>query len=164
MRIETMREETSTTSEGRFPPPVLYGAALVLGQVTQVCRRMPLTPPGFGPLRRLLGGALVAGGLATGIWGVLTMRRVGVSPDPSQPPPALVMDGPFQYSRNPLYVTMTAIYLGITVLRNNLWGVLLLPGLLAMVQRGAIEREEKFLRQRFGETYREYAERVPRWL
>jgi protein-S-isoprenylcysteine O-methyltransferase Ste14 len=33
-----------------------------------------------------------------------------------------------------------------------------------MVQRGAIEREEKFLRQRFGETYREYAERVPRWL
>jgi protein-S-isoprenylcysteine O-methyltransferase Ste14 len=121
--------------------------------------------PGFlEPVRRLLGGMLIFGGLATGFWGVGTMRRAGASPDPRKPPPELVTNGPFQYSRNPLYLTMTAIYLGVTLLRNNLWGILLLPGLLAAVQRTAIEREEEYLRQRFGSAYRDYSARVPRWL
>jgi len=152
------------TPEMHIPPPMLYGGALVLGQIAQVCRRLPLMPDFFTPLRRLLGGMLVVGGAAAGFWGVRTMQKAGASPDPREVPPELVTDGPFQYSRNPLYVTMTAIYLGITVLRNNLWGVVLLPGLLAAVERAAIEREEAYLRDRFGATYRDYEERVPRWL
>jgi protein-S-isoprenylcysteine O-methyltransferase Ste14 len=159
-----MFDETSATPHMLVPPPLLYGAALVLGLIVQKRRPAPLMPRILSPLRRLAGGALLAGGIATGVWGVRAMQQAGQSPDPEKPTTALVMDGPFRYSRNPLYLTMTATYLGITLLRNNLWGALLLPGLLPLIQRGAIEREEEYLRQRFGEDYRAYAERVPRWL
>lgn len=159
-----MHDESPETPERFVPPPVLYGAALVLGQIAQFCRRLPIMPRIFTPLRRLLGGVLVVGGLAWGFWGLRTMQRAGASPDQADPPPSLVVDGPFQYSRNPLYVMMTAVYLGIILLRNNLWGMLLLPGLLALVQRKAIKREEDYLQARFGDAYHDYKERVPRWL
>ncbi len=92
------------------------------------------------------------------------MGRAGTSVAPGKPSTALVEDGPFQYSRNPLYLTLTAFYLGINLLRNNRWGVMLLPALLKALQIGVIEREEEYLRQRFGDDYRAFTERVPRWL
>jgi protein-S-isoprenylcysteine O-methyltransferase Ste14 len=45
-----------------------------------------------------------------------------------------------------------------------LWPLILLPAALAVLAKGVIEREERYLDRRFGAVYREYLERVPRWL
>jgi protein-S-isoprenylcysteine O-methyltransferase Ste14 len=159
-----MSEESAAVPNVIAPPPLIFGAAFALGQILQFIRPVPLLPQFATSLRRPAAGAMIAGGLAVGLWGFRTMQRAGTSADPYEPSTALVEDGPFQYSRNPLYLTLTAIYIGINLLRNNFWGLLLLPALLAVLQRGVIEREERYLHQRFGENYRDFTERVPRWL
>jgi protein-S-isoprenylcysteine O-methyltransferase Ste14 len=59
---------------------------------------------------------------------------------------------------------MATIYAGISSLANALWAILLLPAALVVVQRGVIEREERYLERKFGEEYLRYKERVRRWI
>jgi protein-S-isoprenylcysteine O-methyltransferase Ste14 len=114
--------------------------------------------------RRRLGGLLIAGAIISGLWAVRTMFRHGNSPEPRHPVVSLVVDGPFRFSRNPIYLSMTAFYLGLGLLFGTLWHVVLLPTVLAIMRRGVIEREEAYLERRFGDEYRAYTARVGRWL
>ncbi|MDI3340060.1 MAG: methyltransferase [Sphaerobacter sp.] len=146
------------------PPPLVYAAGLGLGLLLDRARPAALRPALPRPVWRLTGAAFVAGGLGLGGWAIRTMQRAGTGPDPRHPATALVVDGPFRYSRNPIYAAMTAVYLGLTLLRQTLWPLLLLPALLVLIQRGVVEREERYLLARFGEAYRAYQARVRRWL
>ena len=76
----------------------------------------------------------------------------------------MVTQGPFQYTRNPAYLSMTIIYTGISSLVNALWAILLLPVALLVIQRGVIEREERYLERKFGEEYIRYKAQVRRWI
>ena len=143
------------------PPPVLYLGALFLGLVGQRLRPVRPLPR---ELARPLGWLLIGGGLALGAWGVLTFRGAGESVDPTRPTQALVTGGPYRYSRNPLYVGMTAIYLGITALANSLWPLLLLQPVQRLMNGRIIPAEEAYLARRLGDEYAEYRRRVRRWL
>ena len=79
-------------------------------------------------------------------------------------PQLLVDSGPFAYTRNPLYLSMTLAYAGIATWRRAPVALALLPALLVVVQRGVIEREERYLEKKFGERYLAYKSRVRRWL
>ncbi len=144
-------------------PPLLYAGALALGLVAQAARPLPLIPPDAKLPRRLGGVALLGAALAGVGWAMRTMGRAGTSVDVDTPTTALVTDGPYRYSRNPIYLALSALYLGVALLRNALWPVLLFPVLLAVMQRGVIEREERYLARRFGEEYLAYRGRVRRW-
>jgi protein-S-isoprenylcysteine O-methyltransferase Ste14 len=142
-------------------PPLYFVGPLVAGLLLQRKRPASLLP---GPLARLVGLPLLVGGIALARWGFQTMRRADVSPDVHRPVAALVTDGPFGYTRNPLYLSLTLTYLGIAFLFNAQWPVLWLPGVLLAVERGVIDREERYLERRFGAAYVEYRARVHRWL
>jgi len=103
-----------------------------------------------------------SGILAT--WGVVTMRRAGTNVRPDQPALVIVVDGPFRFSRNPLYLALTGFYLGVSMLINTVWPPFLLPVLLAFLHWGVIRREEHYLEAKFGSTYLNYKARVRRWL
>ena len=75
-----------------------------------------------------------------------------------------MVDGPFRFSRNPLYLSLTGLYLGLAMLINTAWPPLLLPVLLAFLHWGVIRREERYLEVKFGSTYLNYKARVRRWL
>jgi protein-S-isoprenylcysteine O-methyltransferase Ste14 len=92
------------------------------------------------------------------------MKRADVSPLPWRAPGRLVVDGPFRFSRNPLYVSLTLMYLGISVAANALWPLAFLIFAVVIVDRGVILQEERFLEKRFGEEYRSYKARVRRWV
>jgi protein-S-isoprenylcysteine O-methyltransferase Ste14 len=141
-------------------PPVLYIGGLLLGLVVHFL--WPIQP--LGPWLARVGGVLllVAGG-AFGFWAERTMTHAGTSFRPDRPATTLVTWGPFRYTRNPLYVSATAIYLGVTLLVNALAPFLVLPFLLALLHWGVIRREEYYLEQKFGDTYRDYRLRVRRW-
>ncbi|MGQ0550910.1 MAG: methyltransferase family protein [Armatimonadota bacterium] len=142
-------------------PPVLYAAPLALAILLHLIvplRMMPRT------LAWVVGALLV--GLASVILasGVRAMARARTEMDVRKPTTAIVVDGPFRYTRNPLYVALTLLYLGIAALINTLWPILLLPILLIVMQRGVIEREERYLERKFGDEYLRYKARVRRWL
>jgi protein-S-isoprenylcysteine O-methyltransferase Ste14 len=92
------------------------------------------------------------------------MRRADTPIDPREPVANLATDGPFRYTRNPAYVSMAMIYAGISCLANALSSMLLLPAVLLVIQRGVIEREERYLERRFGEEYLRYKTQVRRWV
>jgi protein-S-isoprenylcysteine O-methyltransferase Ste14 len=75
-----------------------------------------------------------------------------------------VTDGPFRYTRNPIYVALTLFYLGIGVVLNALWVLLLIVPLIVVMQLGVITREERYLERKFGDEYLRYKARVRRWL
>ncbi|MDP8973972.1 MAG: isoprenylcysteine carboxylmethyltransferase family protein, partial [Actinomycetota bacterium] len=138
------------------PPPVIYLGALVCGLLLN--RKFPVA---LLPRRiaRSLGWPLVSGGVLLIGWFEWAMRNAGTPANPYKPVSHIATDGPFRYTRNPAYLSMTMIYVGIASLANALWAILLLPVALLVIQRGVIEREERYLERKFGEEYLRYKAR-----
>ena len=91
------------------------------------------------------------------------MTRAGTSPEPHKPTARLVAHGPFKLSRNPIYVSYALAEVGIGLLVNSAWLLILLPAAIVLMHYGVIRREEAYLDQRFSDEYREYKQRVRRW-
>lgn len=146
------------------PPPLIYLAGLALGLVAGRLWPLRFVPDALRPLRWTLGTGLTLGGLALIGWAARTMYLAGTHPEPNKPVTALVTEGPFRLSRNPIYLGFTVAYLGLALLLDALWSLLLLPAVLAVMVRGVIAREEAYLERRFDEHYRAYRARVRRWI
>ncbi len=97
-------------------------------------------------------------------WFGRTLRNAETTFRIDRPVSRLVTGGPFRLSRNPGYLSFAMIYAGVATLRNSLWAILLLPAVLAAMQRTIIAKEERYLERRFGEEYLRYKGRVRRWL
>lgn len=146
------------------PPPLIFTAALLLGLLMQWAAPVAMLAGSPLGVRTVPGVSLVGAAMVLALWAALAMRRAGTNIDPRRPTTALVVTGPFHFTRNPLYLSLTLLYLGITALANALGPLVLLPAVLILVQRGVIEREERYLERKFGEAYREYRATVRRWL
>ena len=106
----------------------------------------------------------MGGGAVLNGWFLRTIRKAEVPIRTDQPVPRLTTGGPFRYSRNPSYLALAMIYAGIASLRNSLWAMLLLPPVVAVMQREVIGREERYLERAFGEEYLAYKGKVRRWV
>lgn len=115
-------------------------------------------------ISRGLGVTLVILGIAMARWSFATMNHRGTSGNPRTTPNALITAGPFRYSRNPIYVAMTLMALGLDFFVSSTWMLLALIPLLMLMQWGVIQREEHFLMELFGETYQQYCKQVRRWI
>ena len=144
------------------PPPLIYAGGLLASLLLHLAFpiKVRLLPR---RLSRRLGGLLVVGAVALATTGFRFMRRAGTNVNPTVPTTALVVKGPFQFTRNPLYLSMALLYSGIALLLNMLWAMLILPFVLFVMRRGVIEREERYLERKFGEQYLQYKARVRRW-
>ena len=90
--------------------------------------------------------------------------RAGTSVVPAEPATALVVTGPYRFTRNPIYIGFVLAYFGFAIVLTSMWVLLLLIPVLVILQRGVVAREEEYLERQFGEAYRKYKARVPRWL
>jgi protein-S-isoprenylcysteine O-methyltransferase Ste14 len=81
-----------------------------------------------------------------------------------KPASSLQITGIYRITRNPMYVGLAILYLGITCFIGNWWNVILFPLLFIIVQAYIIKREERYLELEFGEQYNAYKETVRRWL
>ena len=145
----------------RVPPPLIYLLALLLGLLLNRRLHVPFLSR---RVARVLGWPLVGGGIALAAWFARTIHGADTTLRTDKPVSSLVQEGPFRYSRNPGYLSLTMIYVGIAILRNALWAILLLPLALYVIQREVIEREERYLERTFGEEYLAYTRRVRRWV
>ncbi|HYA21106.1 MAG TPA: isoprenylcysteine carboxylmethyltransferase family protein [Burkholderiales bacterium] len=142
-------------------PPLLYGIAFIVVLALRWFRPLPM----FDDAVALWPGiALVILGVGIAIWGRNALKAAGTNINPSLPTTAIVKSGPFRFSRNPLYLALTLVYLGITLAVNSWWGIVVLIPLLIIMHRGVILREERYLEAKFGESYRQYCSRVRRYI
>lgn len=149
------------TSGVHFPPPFVYAAGILGGWA--LGRAWPLRALGDSwadPLALLLSLAgLLLVGSALGLF-----RAAGTDPLPMRPSTALVLRGPYRFTRNPMYLGMALLYAAVALLFDLAWALLLLPVVLLVIRSAVIAREERYLETRFGDEYRAYRARVRRWL
>jgi protein-S-isoprenylcysteine O-methyltransferase Ste14 len=142
------------------PPPLIFGAPLVTGLLLDRWHPLPFLPP---TIATWIGIPLFLG-LFVGFPAVIAFRRAATSPNPWRPSTALVTDGIYGVTRNPMYLGMLLLYLGGSCWGNSLWPLCFLPLVLGVMHVGVIVREEAYLESQFGEEYRSYRKRVRRWL
>jgi protein-S-isoprenylcysteine O-methyltransferase Ste14 len=146
----------------RIPPPLVYLAALVVGGVLHYLAPLALDP-GFAA--RVGGGAIsaLAGvGLMAAAMGLF--RRTGQDPKPWKATPEIISSGIYTRTRNPMYVGMALLQLGIGIGWANGWILALIPPVLIIIYLTAIRHEEAYLEGKFGDSYLEYKNSVRRWL
>lgn len=142
-------------------PPLVFLAALATGWVLHLVRPVALPIP---PAARWTGAALGLGGLALGAAGRVALARAGTEVNPMKPATAVVTTGAYRLSRNPMYVGMTFVFLGITLATRSGWLMTLLPAIAALIHWGVVRREERYLAGKFGAEYQAYRARVRRYL
>lgn len=145
-------------------PPNLYLGGLALGCLLELI--YPIGPGLAGGTARpiWIGLGLAVIGLAIGWKAIVQFTDAGTTVPLDQPTDALVTDGLYSWSRNPIYIGLTVLYTGLAIALTSGWSLLILPLILFVLQKTVIAREESFLEKEFGESYLAYKRRVPRWL
>lgn len=150
------------SSDVRIFPPAIHVAAIALGFLVQWVAPVRIIDGG-GRLTLLAGCLLLA--IAAGLiaWTVTVMFRAGTTPNPTRPTTALIIDGPFRLTRNPMYLAWELICVGVGLAANALWPVLMAIPAAFATRRLVIDKEERYLGRRFGADYEAYKARVRRW-
>jgi protein-S-isoprenylcysteine O-methyltransferase Ste14 len=125
---------------------------------------LPAVPGGRSIWLTGLGWAFVAVGVAWLVWALATFFRARTAIYPNRPASVIVEHGPYRYSRNPMYVALAAMTIGIGLVANTLWILLLLPVALFLLVQLVIRREEAYLTAAFPDEYGAYRSRVRRWI
>jgi protein-S-isoprenylcysteine O-methyltransferase Ste14 len=143
------------------PPPLIFLGGLAVGFGLEA-----LLPGSSLPdaVAWILGAVLVVAGVALLASFNTAFARKGTAVEPWKPTTAIVSTGPYRLTRNPAYVGMALLYIGIAVLSQALWALLPLPIVVAVIDRGVIAREERYLERKFGQEYLDYKRRVRRWI
>ena len=118
----------------------------------------------LGDWRVSVGWALVLAFVGWNGWSLWLFGRHRTGLLPGQATRELIEEGPYRLSRNPLYLGLLALYLGLALLAPTVWGLFLFPVAVLLITWGAILPEERYLRERFGSRYELYSGRVRRWL
>jgi protein-S-isoprenylcysteine O-methyltransferase Ste14 len=143
----------------QFPPPFLFVAGILAGWLLNKWIALPALP-----LPPIVGWSLICAGVLLALSAVSRFFRARTHLIPNRPATALVVAGPYRFTRNPMYVSLTAVYLGVCVLMQSLWVLVLLPLVLVTIYRKVIAPEESYMERRFGDEYLLYKKRVRRWL
>jgi protein-S-isoprenylcysteine O-methyltransferase Ste14 len=144
-------------------PPFIFLGFLVAAIVLEAVVPLPLLGA-YAVARYLAGAALAACGFALIGMGMRRFAAAGTNVPPNLPTTALVIDGIYGRTRNPLYLGTTLVYLGVSVAAGSLWAIVLAVPLLWVINVGVIAREERYLERKFGDAYRAYKGRVRRWV
>ncbi len=145
-------------------PPLAYLGFLAAGAFAEGLAPAPWPDVLSRPARYVGGGLLVLAGVALALFAAGRFRAAGTNIPPTLPATALVVGGPYRWSRNPMYIAMAAVYAGLGIAAGSSWTLALLVPALLVIRYGVIAREEAYLARRFGDAYRLYKSRVRRWV
>jgi protein-S-isoprenylcysteine O-methyltransferase Ste14 len=145
-------------------PPLLFLGALLLGAVAD--RRLPVSDAvqDKGTVRWVVGSSLILAGLGLFVTGIANFSAAATPVPTNEPSRALVTTGIHGWTRNPIYLGMFLVYGGIGIAARSPWTLVLGLPLAVTIRCGVVAREERYLARRFGDAYRDYTARVPRWL
>lgn len=150
------------------PAVAVFPPVIPLTTLAVACVLQWLVPLGWiaglaSSLRFWGGAVIVLSGLLTTSAGRRALLRSGTNVSPSQPAVRLVTDGVFGYTRNPLYVGVSIALCGLALILDLDWILLLIVPSFVLLHFAVVRREERYLEQKFGDAYRHYKARVPRY-
>lgn len=141
------------------PPPLIALASALagwgLGALAPLVTPVALAWPGW---------ALLAGGMALALWAERRFAAVGTPAPPWKPARALALDGPYRFTRNPMYLGIVMAQAGLGLGFGQGWILALTAATFAVLHHGVVLREERYLRQKFGAEYEALLARTRRWL
>ena len=144
-----------------IPPPLIYFTGFLFACVMNIFYPIPMLG---SPLSIVLAFLAVTPSAVLGLWGLLEFWRARTNPFPHKPTSSLVIVGPYRVTRNPMYVSLTLLYVSFGFLLSIAWAFVVLPAVIMIVNIYVIRREESYLESKFGEQYRDYKKQVRRWL
>lgn len=154
--------EATDSSKAVVRPPIAWALAFVAGLGVDwlyPMRFIPVSVPGAW-----LGGAIFAVGFVLAIWAIITIRKAGTRVETNKPTTTIVANGPYHFTRNPIYIGMFLGQTGLAIGFDSLWILAALVPFYIVIRNGVIAREEAYLERKFGDAYLDYKSRVGRWL
>jgi protein-S-isoprenylcysteine O-methyltransferase Ste14 len=145
----------------RVVPPVVFAAAFAIGALADRWHHVGV--PG-GRRARPVGVGLMAAGAGLAASGAATFRRHRTTVIPHRPVSTFVTAGPYRLTRNPMYTGLSLCHAGGALVLGSAWPLATLLAAVVGVRRLVIDREERYLAERFGEAYETYRRSVRRWL
>ena len=142
-------------------PPVYFLAALALAVLASFLFPFPVLIP---PAARIAGLLPVVVGIALNLAADRQFKRRGTTVKPFQRSSALITDGVFRWSRNPMYLGMVLIVAGIALLEGTAIAWVGVAALAIIFDQAFIRREERMLEETFGAEFEAYTRRARRWL
>lgn len=161
----TVPNESAPANAGvRFPPPFVYVLGIVGGWLLdRWAGALPITP-GPSRMRDVVSILFALVYLALFVGALAAFRRARTTLIPNRPATAFVTRGPYGFTRNPMYLSLVALYVAVALWLNSWWPFLLLPIVVLVIDRAVIAREERYLGAAFPAEYGAYRSRVRRWL
>ena len=149
----------------RFPPPLVPVLTILIGYGIEKVFPLIAASTVSSAVRIGVGGSIVAISVAwLGVWPIVLFRRSGQDPKPWTATPGLLIEGPYKFTRNPMYLMMVLVCQGVGVILASAW-VLLVSWLCGwVIYLTAIRHEEAYLEHKFGDSYRRYKKQVRRWV
>jgi protein-S-isoprenylcysteine O-methyltransferase Ste14 len=148
----------------RFPPPFIFAGGFLLAWLLQRRLAFDIASGGPGPAQAIAGAVILVAGLGWMASGLITFGSHRTAIIPHRAARLLVRSGPYRFTRNPMYLGLTWAYVGLSVVLNWAWPLVLLPVVVIVLTSAVIHREEAYLRAAFGPDYDDYCRRVRRWL
>jgi protein-S-isoprenylcysteine O-methyltransferase Ste14 len=154
--------DTPETAQVLIRPPLAWALAVIAGLVFDWLAPLPFLAAGAAV--GWLGALVFVLALALAAWAVVTMTRAGSNVPTNRPTTAIVEDGPYRFTRNPIYLAMFGGLIGLAIAFDTLWLLVMLVPFALIIRYGVVAREEAYLERKFGDVYRGYRLRVRRWL
>ena len=154
--------ETIDRSNVVIHPPFAWALALVAGLGVGWLSPLQFVPTAVP--RAWVGGGLFAVGFVLAIWAIVTIRKAGTRVETNKPTTTIVANGPYRFTRNPIYIGMFLGQIGLAIGLDNLWVLATLVPFYLVIRYGVIAREETYLERKFGAVYLGYKSRVRRWM
>jgi protein-S-isoprenylcysteine O-methyltransferase Ste14 len=159
---ESAMSDPTDTANVIIRPPIAWALAVLAGLVLQwvvSLRFMPASVPASW-----MGGIIFVLALALVVWAIATLTRAGSNVPTNMPTTTIVEAGPYNFTRNPIYLGMFLGLIGLAIAFDSLWFLGTLVLFAVVIRYGVVAREEAYLERRFGDGYRQYRARVRRWL
>jgi protein-S-isoprenylcysteine O-methyltransferase Ste14 len=154
--------ETADTANVVVRPPIAWALAIIAGLAAGWVYPWRFVPASIPHV--WVGGGVFAAGFALAIWAIVMMREAGTQVETHKPSTTIVADGPYRFTRNPIYLGMFLGQAGLAIGFDNLWMLAMLVPFSLVIRYGVIAREEAYLERKFGAIYTDYKSRVRRWL
>ena len=163
-RTRKLQADATVSPVMRIPVPWVFILMYLAGVAVHRVLPIAIRPSQIASIIRAAGFVFVGVGIAFAFSALGIFKKTKTTTVPHETPLTLVTSGPYRFTRNPMYVGLTLIYLGVAGIRLEIWPAIMLPLLLAYINLVVIPVEEQNLRGIFGDAYQEYGARVGRWL
>jgi len=155
-------DNIADTAQVIIRPPLAWGLAVIAGLALNWLVPLPFLPA--DPPAGWFGAMVFVLALALFAWAIVTISRAGSHVPTHLPTTTIVENGPYHFTRNPIYLGMFLGLIGLAIAFDNPWLLVMLLPFALVIRYGVVAREEAYLERKFGDVYRCYRSRVRRWL